>query len=168
MKLLIEKIQNLRGLYINQARMLLAAEEEILDGLEQMRDAATDTQLQETFQSHRQETKVHVTRLERILQHTAGEADRVKCKAVSSLIEEGNDLIKECDGTLRDVALIAAAQRIEHYEMAAYGALRNFAQVLELSGDAEALDQTLQEEGHADNLLSGISDRLNREAMRLP
>lgn len=168
MKLLIEKIQNLRTLYIDQARVLLSAEQQIVDGLEKMADAATDEQLQQAFQSHRQESKVHITRLERILNHTAGDADEKKCKAVSSLIGEGNELIQECDGTLRDVALIAAAQRIEHYEIAAYGALRNFAQMLGLTGDAEALDQTLHEEGDADDLLTGISDRLNHAAMLLP
>jgi ferritin-like metal-binding protein YciE len=168
MKLLIEKAQNLMQLYINQVRMLLSAEEQILKGLEKMRDAATDIQLQEAFQSHRQETKVHVTRLKNILTHTAGEVDDTKCKTIAALIHEGEELIHECDGTLRDVALIAAAQRIEHYEIAAYGALRSFAKCLDLEGEAEDLNQTLQEEGHADQLLSGISDRLNAQAATLP
>lgn len=168
MKLLIEKVHNLRLFYIRQVRMLLSAEEQLIDGLEKMREAATDTQLQQAFHSHRQETKVHVTRLEHLLNHTAGDTDDVKCGAIAAMIREAEEVIQESDGTLRDVGLIAAAQRVEHYEMAAYGALRNFAQVLELAGDAEALDQTLQEEGHADHLLTGISDRINREAMKLP
>ncbi|HEY1647864.1 MAG TPA: DUF892 family protein [Terracidiphilus sp.] len=168
MKLLIEKIINLRGLYINQTRMLLSAEEAIVKGLDKMQDAATDIQLQQAFQSHRQESQVQITRLQRILNHTTGDVDEVQCESIKALIKEGELIIQECDGTLRDVALIAAAQRIEHYEIAAYGALRSFAQILDLPGDAEALDQTLQEEGHADNLLTGISDRLNQEALRLP
>jgi ferritin-like metal-binding protein YciE len=168
MKLLIEKVQNLRSLYIDQARVLLWTEEQIVDGLDKMADAATDEQLQRAFQSHREESRVHITRLERILNHTAGEAAEKKCKAISGLIAEGKELIQECDGTLRDVALITAAQRIEHYEIAAYGALRNFAQTLGLEGDAEALNQTLQEEGDADQLLTGISDRLNHAAALLP
>jgi ferritin-like metal-binding protein YciE len=165
MKLLIEKIQNLKALYIDQVRTMLSAEEQIVDGLEKMEQAATDTELQEAFRLHRQETKVHITRLERILNHTAGDADERKCKVVASMTQEGEELVQECDGTLRDVALIAAVQRVEHYEMAVYGALRNFALVLQFASDAEVLDQTLQEEGHADQELTGISERLNHKAM---
>jgi ferritin-like metal-binding protein YciE len=168
MRLLIEKIQNLRSFYIHEVRMLLSAEEQIVAGLEKMEEAATDVQLQQAFRSHRQESQVHAMRLERILNHTAGDTDERKCKAVTGLIKEGDEVIQECDGTLRDVALIAVAQRIEHYEMAAYGALRNFARVIELAGDAEELDQTLHEEAHADALLTNISDRLNSEALKLP
>jgi ferritin-like metal-binding protein YciE len=168
MRILIEKIQNLRGLYISQARMLLSAEEKILDGLEKMQRAATDTQLQDAFQSHRQESEIHVARLESILNHTTGKADEGKCKVIESLARECDDAVQECDGTLRDVALIATAQRIEHFEIASYGTLRNFAQVLELTGEAEAIEQTLREEEHADKLLTEIADRLNRAAAKLP
>ena len=168
MKLLIERLQNLRDLYVNQVRTLLSAEEQLGRALETMQDVATDTQLQQAFLSHRQETRVHATRLKHILNHTAGGADEVKCGSIAALIKEGEQFIQECDGTLRDVALIAAAQRMEHYEIAAYGALRNLARALELTGEAESLDQTLDEEKHADHLLTGISDRLNASAMQLP
>ncbi|HZP07485.1 MAG TPA: DUF892 family protein [Terracidiphilus sp.] len=168
MKLLIEKLQNLRDLYINQVRTLLSAEEQLDKALETMREVATDTQLQQAFLSHKQETKVHATRLRHILNETAGGVDEEKCGSIAALIKEGEQLIQQCDGTLRDVALIAAAQRIEHYEIAAYGALRNLAQALELTGEAETLDQTLDEEKHADHLLTSISDRLNAAAMQLP
>ena len=85
MKLLIEKITNLRGFYINQARMLLSAEEAIAKGLEKMQDAATDSQLQQAFQSHRQETQVQITRLQRILNHTTGDVDDVKCESIKAI-----------------------------------------------------------------------------------
>lgn len=167
MKLFTEKLPTLKALYMNQVRTTLSAEEEIVDGLEKMQDAATDSQLQDAFRSHLQESKVHVTRLQHILnRHTNHEADEIRCKTISSLIHEGDDLIRECRGTIRDVALIVAAQRSEHYEMATYGALRNLARVLEFTGDAEAFDQTLHEEEHADHLLTSISNRLNLEAMR--
>ncbi|HEY1768588.1 MAG TPA: DUF892 family protein [Terracidiphilus sp.] len=166
--MLVEKIVNLRELYINQARMLLSAEEAIVKGLEKMQGAATDTQLQQIFQSHRQESQAQITRLQRILNHTTGDVDEVKCESIKALIKEGDLIIQESDGTVRDVALIAAAQRIEHYEIATYGALRSFARTLDLPGDAEALNQTLEEEAHADNLLTDLSDRLNQEALRLP
>jgi ferritin-like metal-binding protein YciE len=168
MKLLIEKVLNLRTYYIKQVRMILAAEEETVKGLETLRDAASDVQLREAFQSHREETKVHITRLKRNLSHTAGETDELKCKSISALIQEAAGVIEETDpGPLRDAALIAAAQRVEHYEIAAYGALRSFAQALQLPGEVETLDLTLQEEARADELLSSISDRLNHEALKL-
>jgi ferritin-like metal-binding protein YciE len=167
MKLLIERMQDLKALYIKQLRMLLSAEEQILDGLERMEEAASDIDLKAAFRSHRQETRVHITRLKHGLQHTAGETDDVKCKSISALLAEAEESIKEADeGPVCDAALILAAQRVEHWEMAGYGAVRNFAQTLELPADAEALNQTLQEEGHADELLSSISDRINHEAMK--
>jgi ferritin-like metal-binding protein YciE len=168
MKLLLEKKLDLRALYIHQVRSMLSAEEQILDGLDKMVKTASDTELKATFQTHRQESEGHVMRLKQILHHTAGEADAVKCKAVAALINEAEELIQESDrGPLRDAAMITAAQRIEHYEMASYGALRNFARMLQLAGDAESLEQTLEEERHADQLLTSISEHLNHEAMKL-
>jgi len=168
MKLLIEKVLDLRALYINQLRTMLSAEEQIREALEKMEAAAADIQLKEAFRSHRQETEEHVTRLKHSLEHTAGEADDVKCRTVSSLIKEADEFVKEAgSGPVCDAALILAAQRVEHFEIATYGAMRNFAQALQLSGDADAWRQTLKEEHHADQLLSGISDRINHDAMKL-
>ncbi|MGB7189959.1 MAG: DUF892 family protein, partial [Acidobacteriaceae bacterium] len=104
----------------------------------------------------------HVTRLEQILQQSTGDTDSIRCKVLSALVTEAEDMIKDAtDESVRDVALIAGAQRIEHYEIAAYGAVRQFARILGESAQAQTLDQTIKEEGHADHLLTEIADRVN-------
>jgi ferritin-like metal-binding protein YciE len=130
-----------------------------------MIEKATDVQLKQAFQSHLQETRVHVTRLQDILRQENREVDAIKCKVLSALVTEAEDMIKDAtDLTVRDVALIAAAQRVEHYEIASYGAVRRWAQILGEAEQAALLDQTIQEEGHADHLLTSIADRVNVEA----
>jgi ferritin-like metal-binding protein YciE len=130
-----------------------------------MIEKATDVQLKQAFQSHLQETRIHVTRLQDILREELREAEPIKCKVLSALVTEAEDMIKDAtDLTVRDVALIAAAQRVEHYEIASYGAVRRWAQILGEAEQAALLDQTIQEEGHADHLLTSISDRVNVEA----
>jgi len=147
--------------------MLLSTEQQIIDALPTMIEKATDVQLKQAFQSHLQETRVHVTRLQDILREEHGEADPIKCKVLSALVSEAQDMIKDAtDPTVRDVALIAAAQRVEHYEIASYGAVRRWAQILGEAEQAALLDKTIQEEGHADQLLTSISDRVNVEAER--
>ncbi len=167
MKFFSANIDSLRDLYINQLQMMLSAEQQITDALPEMIDKATDTQLKQAFQSHLRETEQHVTRLEQILRQTTGEAETVKCKVCAALVTEAEDMIKDAkDDSVRDVALIAGAQRIEHYEIASYGALRQFARILGETAQAQTLDQTIKEEGHADHLLTEISDRINPYAER--
>ena len=111
------------------------------------------------------ELGIHVTRLQDILREEHGEADAIKCKALAALVTEAQDLIKDAtDPTVRDVALIAAAQRVEHYEIASYGTVRRWAEILGEAEQAALLDKTVQEEGHADQLLTSIADRVNVEA----
>jgi ferritin-like metal-binding protein YciE len=171
MKWLSEDFENLHALYINQLRVMLDGEEHIVRALPTMKTHANDEQLRDAFQSHLQETEVHIQRLEQILaaQKAANPAvdstKPSKCKAINTLIGEGEDMITDArDAWVRDAGLIAAAQRIEHYEIATYGTLRQFAQVLGDMLGAELLDKTLQEEGHADKLLSSIAERLNPKA----
>ena len=115
MKFFSANIDSLRKLYINQLQMMLSAEQQITDALPKMIDEATDTQLKQAFQSHLQETEQHVTRLEQILRQNTGDIDTVKCKGLSALVTEAEDMIKDAkDDSVRDVALIAGAQRIEH------------------------------------------------------
>ncbi len=167
MKLVIEKLPDLRALYIKQLRVLLSAEEQILRGLPTMIEVATDTQLKQALDSHLKESEVQVTRLRKILGQIAGEAEPLKCKALTALIDETEDMIEDSSHeAVRDAALITGAQRIEHYEMAAYGAARHFAHVLGRDGDAELLAQTLQEEGHADHLFTSIAGRVNPAAKK--
>lgn len=162
MKFFSENIDSLRKLYINQLQMLLSTEQQIVDALPKMIDKSTDLQLKQAFQSHLQETEQHVTRLEQILRESTGKADTVKCKVLSALVSETEDMIKDAkDESVRDVALIAGAQRVEHYEIAAYGAVRQWARILGEASQAQVLDQTIKEEGHADHLLTEISDRIN-------
>ena len=165
MKFFSANIENLRELYINQLQMLLSAEQQITEALPTMIEKATDPQLKQAFQSHLQETEVQATRLEDILQEATGEAKPVKCKVLAALVDEAEDMVKDAsDESVRDAALIAAAQRVEHYEIAAYGAVRHFAQILGATAQAQLLDQTIKEEGHADHLLTEIANRVNTYA----
>jgi ferritin-like metal-binding protein YciE len=167
MKLVLEKVPDLQALYIRQLRLLLSAEEQIVRSLPIMMETAVDTQLRQAFQSHLQETEGHVTRLRNVLQAIAGEAEPLRCKVVGALIDETEDQVQSCShDSVRDAALIAGAQRIEHYEIATYGALRHFAHVLGRTSDAEILNQTIHEEGHADHLLTTIAERVNPEAQQ--
>ena len=167
MKFFSANLDSLRDLYHNQLRMLLSTEQQIIDALPTMIEKATDVQLKQAFQSHLQETRVHVTRLQDILREEHGEADPIKCKVLSALVSEADDMIKDAtDLAVRDVALIAAAQRVEHYEIASYGAVRRWAQILGEAEQAALLNQTIQEEGHADHLLTSIAERVNVEAER--
>lgn len=162
MKFFSANIDSLRKLYISQIQMLLSTEQQITKALPKMIEKATDTQLKDALQSHLQETEVQIARLQQILQEATGEAKEIKCKVLSALAEEAEDMIKDAsDESVRDAALIAAAQRVEHYEIAAYGAVRHFAHILGQTAQAHLLNQTIKEEGHADHLLTEIANRVN-------
>ena len=168
MKFFSANLDNLRKLYINQLQMLLSAERQIIDALPEMIEESTDTQLKQGLQSHLQETQVQVTRLEQILREETKSAEPVKAKTVAALITEAGDLVKDAtDESVRDAAIIAAAQRVEHYEIAAYGAVRTWAFILGKTSQAELLDRTIKEEGHADQLLTSIADRVNPAAQKV-
>lgn len=167
MKMFSANLDNLRKLYINQLQMLLSAEQQIIDALPVMIDKATDTQLKQAFQSHLQETQAQASRLEQILNTAAGEAKTVKCKVLAAMVTETEDMVKDAaDDAVRDAILISAGQRVEHFEMAAYGAVRHWAELLGETAQASLLDQTLKEEGHADHLLTEISNRVNPYAKK--
>jgi ferritin-like metal-binding protein YciE len=167
MKFISANLGSLRELYINQLQVLLSAEQQITEALPKMVEKATDNQLKNAFETHLQETEEHVSRLEQILGENEGDAKTIKCKVVAALIDEAEDMIKDAsDESVRDAALIAAAQRVEHYEIAAYGAVRHFAQILGETQQAELLDETIKEEGHADHLLTEIANRVNPYAQR--
>lgn len=167
MKLMSADIDTLRKLYVQQLEMMLNAEEQIVEALPTMIEKSTDPQLKQAFQSHLQETQVHVSRLEQILDEESEETKTVKAKSLAALVMEAEDLVKDAtDNAVRDVALIAAAQRVEHYEIAAYGALRTWAQILGKPAQAELLNRTIKEEGHADQLLTSIAERINPVAER--
>ena len=152
---------DLRSLYTGQLRYLLSTENQIVDGLDSMISSAQDEQLKQAFQSHQQETRVHVQRLQSILSEL-GDADDKKDPIITALIGSGVNIVRESsEGPVRDAGLIATAQKIEHYEIASYGAAREWAETLGLTQHAALLEKTLNEEKHADQLLSTIAQREN-------
>jgi ferritin-like metal-binding protein YciE len=165
MRFFSANLDSLRKLYLDQLQQLHSAETQITEALPKMIDAATEPQLKNAFEAHLQETRGHVARLEQILQQAKGSVDSKKCKGIAALITEGEDIIKEAtDESVRDASIIGAAQKVEHYEIAAYGTVRTFAEILGNDSQAELLDQTLEEEKHADSILTAISDTANTSA----
>jgi ferritin-like metal-binding protein YciE len=165
MRLVTEKLPNLEALYIKRLRLLLSVEEQLLRAVPRFEETATAIELKDAIQSHLQETEVQSTRLHEILQRRTGDADLVRCKVAAALIDEAEDRIQDADhDSVRDAALIGVLQAIEHYEIASYGTARQFAESLGLEKEAAILNQTLQEEGHADHLLTEIAGRVNPAA----
>lgn len=159
-------IKDFHSLYTLQLRYLLSIETQIVKGLDSMIEHASDTQLKQAFQSHKQETEVQVTRLEELIgEVNDGDVDDKKDVIITALIGSGENIVGESEaGPLRDAGLIATAQKIEHYEIASYGAAQSWAKLLGLTKHAELLQKTLNEEKHADELLYTIADRANSEA----
>jgi ferritin-like metal-binding protein YciE len=157
---------SLRELYTAQLRYLLSTENQIVKGLPDMIEHAEDTQLKQAFQSHLQETEVHASRLEELIAEiTDGTADDKKDPILTAIVGSGENITKESDpGPVRDAGLIATAQKVEHYEIASYGSARDWARQLGLPRHAETLQMTLDEEKHADSLLTQISQRSNSDA----
>lgn len=171
MKIVSENFRNLRALYVNQLRVLLSAEEQIVRALPDMANAAADQQLHDAFWSHYKETDIHVKRLEELLENIKSidpgvtSVSPMRCKAVHALIAEAEDMMQDArDAYVKDAALIAVAQRVEHYEIAAYGTIRQFAWVLGETAAADVLDKTVKEEGHADHLLTQVAECINQAA----
>jgi ferritin-like metal-binding protein YciE len=165
MKFFSANLDSLRKLYIDQLQQLHSAETQITEALPKMIQSATEPQLKNALQTHLQETKGHVARLEQILNQATGSVESKKSKGMAALITEGEDVIKDAaDNSVRDAGIIAAAQKVEHYEIAAYGTVRTFAEILGNDAQAGLLDQTLEEEKHADSVLTQISDTANTKA----
>ncbi len=160
-------IKSFQSLYTLQLRYLLSIETQIIKGLESMIAHASDTQLKQAFQSHMQETEVQVSRLKTLISDVNdGDVDDQKDVIITALIASGVNIVGESEaGPVRDAGLIATAQKIEHYEIASYGAARSWAKVLGLTTHVDQLQKTLDEEKHADHLLYTIADRANSEAL---
>src|SRR5947209_5292153 len=159
-------IKNFESLYSQQLRYLLSTENQIVKGLESMIAHASDSQLKQAFQSHLQETRGHVTRLEQLIPDVnKGDVDDKKDPIITALIGSGENIVSESDeGPVRDAGLIATAQKVEHYEIASYGSARDWAGILGLNSQAQLLEKPLSEEKHADELLTSISQRTNTTA----
>lgn len=161
------KMETLKQLYIEELRDLYSAESQIVKALPKMVGAATSTKLKEAFKSHLQETEEQVQRLEQIFA-VLGESPRGKtCEGMKGLLKEGAEFMEEnAEPELMDAGLISAAQRVEHYEMAGYGTVRTYAELLGDENAVELLEDTLKEEKAADSKLSKIAIDINVEANR--
>ena len=159
------KLESLRDLFVDELKDLYNAEHQLLKALPKMAKAATATDLKRTFESHLKETKGQVERLEQVFASLEVSPRGKKCKAMEGLVEEGAELMKEdADPDVMDAGLIAAAQRVEHYEMAGYGCVRTYAQLLGETKAATLLQKTLDEEGAADKKLTQIAKQINVDA----
>ncbi len=156
----------LKGLYIDELKDLYSAENQLVKALPKMAKAATSPDLQAGFEEHLEQTKGHVQRLETIFEQLGQSPKGKKCKGMEGLIEEGSEAIEEYEGDLLDAALIGAAQRVEHYEMAGYGTVSAFAEELGESEHVTLLNETLEEEKETDEKLSGLAGDINAKANR--
>jgi len=150
--------QGLRELYIDELKDLFNAENQLVKALPKMAKAANSEELRAGFEEHLQQTKGQVQRLETIFKQLGENPKGKKCKGMEGLIEEGSEVIDEHEGALLDAALIGAAQRIEHYELAAYGTARVLAHELNFDAAASLLDQTIDEERDADKQLTKLAE----------
>jgi ferritin-like metal-binding protein YciE len=155
------KLNTLEDLYSEQLQDLYDAENQIIKALPKMAKASTSLDLQRAFNEHLEQTRTHVTRLEQVFDQIGSKAKGTTCKAMQGLLKEGEELMDtKADPTVLDAGLIAAAQRVEHYEMAAYGCLRTWARLLGHQNSARLLQQTLDEEGQTDEKLTKLAERI--------
>jgi ferritin-like metal-binding protein YciE len=160
------ELDTLEALYIDELKDLWSAEKQILKALPRMIRAAGDKDLKRAFTQHERQTRQHVTRLERIFKQLDASPRGKKCVGMEGLLEEGAELIKEKpDQDVLDAGLISAAQHVEHYEMAGYGTVRTWARLLGRDDHAALLQQTLNEEGETDKLLTSLAEAVNVEAI---
>ncbi|MGE0757770.1 MAG: ferritin-like domain-containing protein [Pirellulaceae bacterium] len=161
-------LDNLQNVLVVQLRDLASAEDQLISALPKMADAASSPELKSAFQTHLSETRQQKQRLEEIFRLLREDAGSETCEAMEGLISEGEEIINlDGDPDVKDAALIAAAQRVEHYEIAGYGCARTFARRLGLHNVAALLQETLDEEGNADKILTHIAESsVNTEAAR--
>jgi ferritin-like metal-binding protein YciE len=165
MKLFSANIEDLRALYINHLQKALDMEQKITKSLPLMIDKSTDPDLSTALRNHLEETKGHVNKVENLLQRNAGSTTTETCKVIDGLSTEASDTMKDVkDPSIRDVALIGAAQQVEHHEIAVYGTMRRWAEILGLTEDVTVLKTIEKEEGNADRMLTQISERVNVQA----
>ena len=168
MKLVIEKMPDLQALYVKELRLLLSAEEMISIKAPRMAETAQDPELIQLFRQYVKETYLYIDHLREILRRITGEAAPLKCKVVYSLFDEVEDLIEDASHVpVRDAALITEAQRVQHFELAGLGSLRQIARALDLNQDAELLDRSLTEKESTNQRLTLIAARIYPAARKL-
>jgi ferritin-like metal-binding protein YciE len=160
------KLKTLEDLYLEELRDIYDAEAQLVKALPTFAKTASSDELRNAFEDHLEQTKEQVGRLEQIFKNNDASVKGKKCKGMAGLIEEGKELAEEdAEPDVLDAGLIAAAQRIEHYEIAVYGCLVTYARLLEKEDDADLLEQSLDEEKETDELLTEIAEStINIEA----
>lgn len=157
--------QALRDLYIDELRDIYSAETQMVKALPKMAKAATSEELRSGFEEHLEQTRGHVSRLEQIFEALNEKPTGKKCAGMEGLVKEGGEMISEdFPGNVKDAGLIGAAQRVEHYEIAAYGTVRAFAELLNERKAVDLLTQTLEEEKETDEKLTQLSSEINQQA----
>jgi ferritin-like metal-binding protein YciE len=165
MGLFSKDIQSMDDLFVHTLRDIYYAEQQIEKALPKMIEKAQDPQLRSGFESHLAETRGHIQRLEQVFQQHGVEAKAVRCQAIDGIIDEASDISAEASQDVRDAALVAAAQAVEHYEITRYGTLIAWAKELGRQDCASLLAQNLEEEKAADAKLTSIAEaRVNRAA----
>jgi ferritin-like metal-binding protein YciE len=165
MKLFSANIEDLRTLYISNLKKALDMEQKITKALPDLIERSSDSTLSTAFSNHLQETRGHVAKVESLLRKHIGETATETCKVINGLTTEASDTIKDVtDPTIRNIAMVGAAQQVEHHEIAVYGTLRSWARLLGFDDDAAILKSIEAEEVNADRLLTQISERVNYEA----
>jgi len=159
------KMQSLQDLLLDHLKDIYDAEHQIVEALPKMAQAASSSQVKKAFEEHLRQTEGQIQRLERVFEMMGKKAARKTCKGMKGVIQEGQEAL-EHDATpeVKDAGLIAAAQKVEHYEMAAYGTARTYSQLLEYHDAAQLLQETLDEEELTDKKLSQIASKVNLEA----
>jgi ferritin-like metal-binding protein YciE len=160
--------ETLQDVYVEQLKDLYSAEQQILKALPKMAKAVTHADLRKAFQEHEVVTRTHVERLDSIFTQLGEKGTGHKCKGMEGLLAEGEELLEEHEQSeALDAALIAAAQRVEHYEIAGYGSVRTFANMLGFADQADLLQRTLDEEGQTDKRLTTLAETvINIDAVR--
>ena len=158
--------ESLKKLYVDELKDLYSAENQLVKALPKMAKAASSEYLRKGFEKHLEQTKGHVARLEEIFRNLEESPKGKKCMGMEGLIKEGSEVIGEdFEGAVMDAALIGAAQRVEHYEIAAYGTVREFARILDEQKHASLLEETLNEEKETDEKLTDLSREINTQAI---
>ena len=165
MALFSMKLENLQQLFVKELRDLYDAETQITDALPKLIDAAHHSELKNALQQHLSVTQQQIARLERIFEMLNEKSSGESCKGMKGLLKEGDSIVSTGgDPSTIDAGIISAAQRVEHYEMAGYGTVRTYAELLGQDEMARLLQQTLDEEAEADNTLTQIASTVNVEA----
>ena len=160
------KLDTLQKLYTEELRDLYNAENQLLKALPKMAKGASSEELKDAIEKHLEQTKGHVQRLEQVFEQLGEKAKGKTCRAMKGLVEEGSEILEQDgDDSVIDAGIIVAAQKVEHYEIASYGSVRTFANLLGQNKAAELLQATLDEESEANELLNKLAESVvNPEA----